>query len=125
MLQLMRMNLQLKPLLQRKLWKQMRKQNLQDRRTKMYLLNQRWLKIRKQKDRRRRRILLKLWRMKQMLMLKRVKIVTKDPEISKKVAKIIKKLEAKLKRVDDKIKAYFICLGCNTTKFTAQTWVVT
>ena len=33
------------------------------------------------------------------------KIVTKDPDIGKKVEKIIKKLEAKLKRVDDKIKA--------------------
>ena len=49
--------------------------------------------------------MLKLWRMKQMLMLKGRKIVTKDPDISKKVEKIIKKLEAKLKRVDDKIKA--------------------
>ena len=37
--------------------------------------------------------------------IKNKTIVTKDPEISKKVEKIIKKLEAKLKRVDDKIKA--------------------
>ena len=37
--------------------------------------------------------------------VKEGKIVTKDPDIGKKVEKIIKKLEAKLKRVDDKIKA--------------------
>ena len=36
------------------------------------MLNQHWLKIRKQKDRRRRKVLTKLWKMKQLAMLKRI-----------------------------------------------------
>jgi len=64
--------LQLRPLYQRKLWKEMRKQRVYDKRVKMYILNQHWLKIRKQKDRRRRRVLARIWKMKQLAMLKRL-----------------------------------------------------
>jgi len=35
-----------------------------DRRVMLYLNNQNWLKIRKQKDRRRRKVLAKLWLLK-------------------------------------------------------------
>ena len=64
--------LQLRPLYQRKLWKEMRKRRVYDKRVKMYILNQHWLKIRKQKDRRRRRVLARIWKMKQLAMLKRL-----------------------------------------------------
>ena len=64
--------LQMRPLLQRKLWKQMRKRRVYDKRVKLYTLNQHWLKIRKQKDRRRRRVLARLWKMKQLAMLRRM-----------------------------------------------------
>ena len=65
-------NLQMRPLFQRKLWKEMRKKRVYDKRAKLYLLNQNWLKIRKQKDRRRRRVLIRLWKMKQLAYLKRL-----------------------------------------------------
>ena len=64
-------SLQLRPLFQRKLWKQMRKKRIYDKRVKMYMLNQDWLKIRKQKDRRRRRVILKLWKARQLAVLRR------------------------------------------------------
>ena len=64
-------SLQLRPLFQRKLWKQMRKRRVYDKRVKLYMLNQDWLKIRKQKDRRRRRVLLKIWKAKQLAFLRR------------------------------------------------------
>ena len=64
-------SLQLRPLFQRKLWKQMRKRRVYDKRVKLYMLNQDWLKIRKQKDRRRRRVLLKVWKAKQLAFLRR------------------------------------------------------
>ena len=64
--------LQLRPLYQRKLWKAMRKQRVYDKRVKLYVLNQHWLKIRKQKDRRRRRVLARLWKMRQLAMLRRM-----------------------------------------------------
>ncbi len=41
-----------------------------DKRVKLYLRNQNWLKIRKQKDRRRRRVLERLWRMNQLNLIK-------------------------------------------------------
>ena len=63
--------LQMRPLFQRKLWKEMRKKRVYDKRVKLYMLNQDWLKIRKQKDRRRRRVLLKLWKAKQLAFLRR------------------------------------------------------
>ena len=65
-------SLQMRPLFQRKLWKQMRKKRVSDKRVRLYMLNQNWLKIRKQKDRRRRRILLKLWKARQLAWLRSV-----------------------------------------------------
>ena len=65
-------SLQLRPLFQRKLWKQMRKKRVYDKRAKLYVMNQNWLKIRKQKDRRRRRVLARMWRASQLAMLKRL-----------------------------------------------------
>mgnify|MGYP001249218021 CR=1 FL=1 len=41
-----------------------------DKKQKLYLLNLHWLKIRKQKERRRKRTFLKLWRLKQLKFLK-------------------------------------------------------
>ena len=65
------MHLQLKPLRQKKLYQQMKKQLIrEDKRVKLYLMNQNWLKIRKQKDRRRRKVLMRLWRMKQLTLMK-------------------------------------------------------
>lgn len=61
---------QLKPLKQKKLYQQIKKQEVQEKRIKLYLMNQNWLKIRKQKDRRRRRVLERLWRMKQLTLMK-------------------------------------------------------
>ena len=63
-------SLQLRPLFQRKLWKQIRKKNIYDKRAKLYKMNENWLKIRKQKDRRRRRVLARLWKAEQMAMLR-------------------------------------------------------
>ena len=65
-------SLQIRPLFQRKLWKQMRKKRVYDKRVKLYMLNQDWLKIRKQKDRRRRRVMLKIWKAKRVAMLQRM-----------------------------------------------------
>ncbi len=49
----------------------MRKKNIYDKRVKLYTMNQNWLKIRKQKDRRRRRVLARLWKAGQLAMLQR------------------------------------------------------
>jgi len=65
-------SLQLRPLFQRKLWKLMRKKRVFDKRVKMYMLNQDWLKIRKQKDRRRRRVLRKVFKATQLAYIRRV-----------------------------------------------------
>ena len=64
--------LQMRPLFQRKLWKLMRKKRVYDKRVSLYVQNQNWLKIRKQKDRRRRRVLMRLWKASQLAMLKRM-----------------------------------------------------
>ena len=65
------MHLQLKPLRQKKLYQQMKKQLIrEDKRVKLYLMNQNWLKIRKQKDRRRRKVLTRLWRMRRLPLMK-------------------------------------------------------
>jgi hypothetical protein len=47
---------------QRKLYKVIKKRTRADHRTKLYLLFVNWLEIRKQKDRRRRRTLRKLYK---------------------------------------------------------------
>lgn len=66
------MHPQLKPLKQKKLYRQLKnkKENRIDKRTKLYLINENWLKIRKQKDRRRRRVMERLWRIKQLALMK-------------------------------------------------------
>lgn len=61
---------QLKPLKQKKLYQQIKKQEVKEKRIKLYLMNQNWLRIRKQKDRRRRRVLERLWRMRQEYLMK-------------------------------------------------------
>jgi hypothetical protein len=63
-------SLQMRPLFQRKLWKEMRKKRVYDKRVKLYMQNQDWLKIRKQKDRRRRRVIARLWRANQLAILR-------------------------------------------------------
>ena len=50
----------------------MRKKKVYDKRVSLYMQNQNWLKIRKQKDRRRRRILMRIWKASQLAMLKRM-----------------------------------------------------
>ncbi|HAF89356.1 MAG TPA: hypothetical protein DCG23_06230 [Deltaproteobacteria bacterium] len=60
----------MRPLFQRKLWKEMRKKRVYDKRVKLYMQNQDWLKIRKQKDRRRRRVIARLWRANQLAILR-------------------------------------------------------
>ena len=47
---------------QRKLYKVLKKRTREDHRTRLYLLFVNWLEIRKQKDRRRRRTLRKLYK---------------------------------------------------------------
>jgi len=42
-----------------------------DKQEKLYLLNIHWLKIRKQKERRRKKTLIKLWKLRQLMYLKR------------------------------------------------------
>jgi len=63
-------SLQLRPLYQRKLWRQMKKKRVYDKRVRLYMLNQSWLKIRKQKDRRRRRVLTKIYKAKRLAFLR-------------------------------------------------------
>ncbi len=50
----------------------MRKKRVYDKRVRLYMQNQTWLKIRKQKDRRRRRVLMRIWKANQLAMLKRM-----------------------------------------------------
>jgi hypothetical protein len=61
---------QLKPLKQKKLHQQIKKQEVKEKRIRLYLINENWLKIRKQKDRRRRRVMERLWRIKQLALMK-------------------------------------------------------
>jgi len=48
----------------------MKKKRVYDKRTRLYILNQNWLKIRKQKDRRRRRVLTKIYKAKRLAFLR-------------------------------------------------------
>jgi len=54
---------------QRKLRKFIFKFIRNEKKAKLYLLNQHWLKIKKQKERRRRRTLLKLWKIKRLQLM--------------------------------------------------------
>lgn len=55
---------------QRKLRKHLIKVIRNEKKIKLYLLNNHWIKIRKQKERRRRRTFLKLWKVKRLQMMK-------------------------------------------------------
>ena len=55
---------------QRKLRKFITKKLRSEKKIKLYLLNLHWIKIRKQKERRRRRTLIKLWKLKRLQMMK-------------------------------------------------------
>jgi len=55
---------------QRKLVKVLKRIIREDNRTKYYLLNEKWLLIRKQKDRRRRKTLKRLWRIKRLILMR-------------------------------------------------------
>ena len=55
---------------QRKLRKLITKKLRSEKKIKLYLLNLHWIKIRKQKERRRRRTLIKLWKLKRLQMMK-------------------------------------------------------
>jgi len=55
---------------QRKLRKFITKKLRSEKKIKLYLLNLHWIKIRKQKERRRRRTLIKLWKIKRLQMMK-------------------------------------------------------
>ena len=55
---------------QRKLRKHLTKAIRNEKKIKLYLLNNHWIKIRKQKERRRRRTFLKLWKVKRLQMMK-------------------------------------------------------
>ncbi len=48
----------------------MKKKRVYDKRVRLYMLNQSWLKIRKQKDRRRRRVLTKIYKAKRLAFLR-------------------------------------------------------
>lgn len=55
---------------QRKLRKFITKKLRSEKKIKLYLLNLHWIKIRKQKERRRRKTLIKLWKLKRLQMMK-------------------------------------------------------
>jgi hypothetical protein len=55
---------------QRKLVKVLKRIIREDNRTRYYLLNEKWLLIRKQKDRRRRKTLKRLWKLKRLALLR-------------------------------------------------------
>ena len=55
---------------QRKLRKHLTKAIRNEKKIKLYLLNNHWIKIRKQQERRRRRTFLKLWKVKRLQMMK-------------------------------------------------------
>ena len=55
---------------QRKLVKVLKRIIREDSRTRYYLLNEKWLLIRKQKDRRRRKTLKRLWRIKRLILMR-------------------------------------------------------
>jgi hypothetical protein len=55
---------------QRKLVKVLKRIIREDNRTRYYLLNEKWLLIRKQKDRRRRKTLKRLWRIKRLILMR-------------------------------------------------------
>ena len=61
----------------RKLRKIAKKQIRNEKKLKLYLLNLNWIKIRKQKERRKRRTLTKLWKMERLRLMNNQLLLTK------------------------------------------------
>jgi hypothetical protein len=61
----------------RKLRKIARRQIRNEKKLKLYLLNLNWIKIRKQKERRKRRTLTKLWKMERLRLMNNQLLLTK------------------------------------------------
>ena len=61
----------------RKLRKIARRQIRNEKKLKLYLLNLNWIKIRKQKERRKRRTLTKLWKMERLRLMNNQQLFTK------------------------------------------------
>jgi len=61
----------------RKLRKIARRQIRNEKKLKLYLLNLNWIKIRKQKERRKRRTLTKLWKMERLRLMNNQQLLTK------------------------------------------------
>ena len=61
----------------RKLRKIARRQIRNEKKLKLYLLNLHWIKIKKQKERRKRRTLAKLWKMERLRLMNNQQLFTK------------------------------------------------
>ena len=61
----------------RKLRKIAKRQIRNEKKLKLYLLNLNWIKIRKQKERRKRRTLAKLWKMERLRLMNNQLLLTK------------------------------------------------
>ena len=61
----------------RKLRKIARRQIRNEKKLKLYLLNLNWIQIRKQKERRKRRTLTKLWKMERLRLMNNQQLFTK------------------------------------------------
>ena len=61
----------------RKLRKIAKRQIRNEKKLKLYLLNLNWIKIRKQKERRKRRTLTKLWKMERLRLMNNQQLFTK------------------------------------------------
>jgi hypothetical protein len=62
---------------QRKLRKYLTKKIRGEKKIKLYLLNLHWMKIRKQKERRKRRTLIKLWKLQRLQLMNNQLLLTK------------------------------------------------
>jgi hypothetical protein len=62
---------------QRKLRKYLTKKIRGEKKIKLYLLNLHWIKIRKQKERRKRRTLIKLWKLQRLQLMNNQLLLTK------------------------------------------------
>jgi hypothetical protein len=61
----------------RKLRKIAKRQIRNEKKLKLYLLNLHWIKIKKQKERRKRRTLAKLWKMERLRLMNNQQLLTK------------------------------------------------
>ena len=62
---------------QRKLRKYLTKKIRGEKKIKLYLLNLHWIKIRKKKERRKRRTLIKLWKLQRLQLMNNQLLLTK------------------------------------------------